>query len=125
MNDARATAMMKDIAGDLGGDAGWHAMPAPMMGAEDFSYVLRKVPGAMSFIGVAAAGSNHLTNPPLHNTRMKIEEDVMARGIALHCAGGDRFLDRGLDYSDRKRVEEGKSGTGRVGSGGRGHNQKK
>src|SRR3546814_18054748 len=47
MNDARATAMMKDIAGDLGGDAGWHAMPAPMMGAEDFSYVLRKVPGAM------------------------------------------------------------------------------
>src|SRR3546814_3535082 len=56
MNDARATAMMKDIAGDLGGDAGWHAMPAPMMGAEDFSYVLRKVPGAMSFIGVAAAG---------------------------------------------------------------------
>src|SRR3546814_11638429 len=58
MNDARATAMMKDIAGDLGGDAGWHAMPAPMMGAEDFSYVLRPVPGAMSFIGLAAAGSH-------------------------------------------------------------------
>src|SRR3546814_1917065 len=70
------SAMMKDIAGDLGGDAGWHAMPAPMMGAEDFSYVLRKVPGAMSFIGVAAAGSNHLTNPPLHNTRMTIEEEI-------------------------------------------------
>ncbi len=96
MNDARATAMMKGIAGDLGGEAGWHAMPAPMMGAEDFSYVLQKVPGAMSFIGVAPAGSNHLTNPPLHNTRMTIEEDVMARGIAMHCAVAERFLDRGL-----------------------------
>ena len=28
-------------------------MPAPSMGAEDFSYVLQKVPGAMAFLGVA------------------------------------------------------------------------
>ena len=44
-------------------------MPNPMMGAEDFSYVLRQVPGAMAFIGVAPAGSDPVANPPLHNTR--------------------------------------------------------
>src|SRR3546814_20441696 len=61
LNDARATALMKDIAGDLGRDAGWHAMPAPMMGAEDFPYVLRTVPGAMSVIGVEAPGTHPRT----------------------------------------------------------------
>ncbi|MCM8730930.1 M20 family metallopeptidase [Hephaestia sp. GCM10023244] len=96
MNDARATAMMQGVAEHLGGEQGWHRMPAPMMGAEDFSYVLRKVPGAMAFIGVAPVGSNPLTNPPLHNTRMTIEEDVMARGIAMHCAIAERFLEQGL-----------------------------
>ncbi len=96
VNDASATELMKSIAEDMGGDPAWHVMPAPMMGAEDFSYVLRKVPGAMSFIGVAPKGSDHLTNPPLHNTKMTIEEDVMARGIAMHCAVAERFLERGL-----------------------------
>ncbi|HEU0066919.1 MAG TPA: amidohydrolase, partial [Sphingomonas sp.] len=72
------------------------AMPVPMMGAEDFSYVLRQIPGAMAFIGVAPAGSDPATNPPLHNTRMTIEEAVMARGIAMHCAVAERFLTRGF-----------------------------
>ena len=34
-------------------------MPHPMMGAEDFSYVLQKVPGAMAFLG-ARAGRRRL-----------------------------------------------------------------
>src|SRR5690348_8136607 len=86
MNDPRATALMKACAEQLGGEQGWAPMPAPMMGAEDFSYVLREVPGAMAFLGVAPEGSDFRTNPPLHNTRMTIEESVMARGVAMHCA---------------------------------------
>jgi hippurate hydrolase len=68
-----------------------------MMGAEDFSYVLQEVPGAITFIGAAPEGSDPATNPPLHNTRMTIDESVMARGIALHCATAMRFLERGFD----------------------------
>ena len=93
--DPRATALMRDVATGLE-DGRWETMPAPMMGGEDFSYVLAQVPGAMAFIGVAPAGSDPRTNPPLHNTRMTIEEDVMARGIALHCAMAERFLEKGL-----------------------------
>lgn len=95
--DPRATAMMRDLAVTISGERGWSPMAAPMMGGEDFSYVLREVPGAMAFVGVARPGSDPKTNPPLHNTRMTIEESVMAQGVAMHCALAERFLERGFD----------------------------
>lgn len=94
--DPRATAVIRDLAQRISGEDGWSSMPAPMMGGEDFSYVLREVPGAMAFVGVASPGSNPRTNPPLHNTRMTIDESVMARGVAMHCALADQFLQRGF-----------------------------
>lgn len=101
MCDPRATALIERVAGDLSGGAdgegGWSLMPAPMMGAEDFSYVLRETPGAMAFIGVAPEGSDPATNPPLHNTRMTINEGIMAKGIAMHCTLAERYLERGFD----------------------------
>ena len=94
-NDPRAVALFEECAAATG--AGYQTMPAPMMGGEDFAYVLRDVPGAMAFIGVAPEGSDHRTNPPLHNTRMTIEESVMAKGMALHCTVAERFLARGFE----------------------------
>jgi hippurate hydrolase len=95
-NDPAAVALIASTADALGGEGTYVTMPAPMMGAEDFSYVLRETPGAMAFLGVAAPGTDPATNPPLHNTRMTIDESVMARGVALHCALAERFLDGGL-----------------------------
>jgi hippurate hydrolase len=94
-NDARAIALVRDIAEELE-EGSWRTMPAPMMGGEDFSYVLRKVPGAMAFIGAAPAGSDPAANPPLHNTRMTIDEGVFAKGVAMHCAFAARVLEDGL-----------------------------
>jgi hippurate hydrolase len=95
-NDPRAVAMIRDIAVRLGGDGSYVTMPAPMMGGEDFSYVLRDIPGAMAFVGVAPEGTDPDTNPPLHNTRMTIDERVMAKGVAMHCALAEAFLNDGL-----------------------------
>jgi hippurate hydrolase len=95
MNDPRAIEVMRDCVGDMG--VRYETMKAPMMGGEDFSYVLRELPGAMAFIGAAPEGSDPSTNPPLHNTRMTIDERVMAKGIAIHCAVAERFLDRGFE----------------------------
>jgi amidohydrolase len=95
VNDPRATELMKACATRLRGEHGWAVMP-PMMGAEDFSYVLQKLPGAMAFIGAAPEGSDPQTNPPLHNTKMTIDERVMAHGIAMHCAVAERFLENGF-----------------------------
>ncbi len=68
-------------------------MPAPAMGGEDFSYVLQKVPGVMAFLGVCPATEpNPRSAPSLHSNRMKLNEDGLVHGIALHAA---MALDRG------------------------------
>ena len=95
MNDPRAIDVVQACAASIGAD--YTTMKAPMMGGEDFSYVLRDVPGAMAFIGVAPDGTDPATNPPLHNTKMTVDETVMARGVAMHCAVAERFLERGFD----------------------------
>ncbi len=56
-------------------------LPSPVMGAEDFSYVLEKVPGAFAFLGAKTDGGG-----PLHSDLMKIDEDVIQHGAALHAA---------------------------------------
>ena len=40
----------------LWGERGFRKMPAPSMGAEDFSYILQRLPGCMAFLGVAPEG---------------------------------------------------------------------
>jgi hippurate hydrolase len=97
MNDQRAAALVRRCVEEVATHEAWLELEAPTMGAEDFAYVLRDVPGAMVFLGVAPNGVDAATNPPLHNTRMTVDETVLARGVALHCAFADRFLARGFD----------------------------
>ena len=59
-------------------------MPSPVMGAEDFSYVLNAVRGAMVFLGTGPAGVKHAA--PNHSNRMVLDEGAMASGIALYAA---------------------------------------
>ena len=61
-------------------------MPSPVMGAEDFSYVLEKVPGVMVFLGLCPEGVNFFEAAPNHSNRMVINESGMATGIALYAA---------------------------------------
>jgi amidohydrolase len=75
----------------FGADA-WMSMPNPVMGAEDFSYVLQKTPGAMAFLGAAPEGGDWRTCCALHSNRMVLDESVMARGVALHCGFAQAFL---------------------------------
>jgi metal-dependent amidase/aminoacylase/carboxypeptidase family protein len=72
-------------------------MAHPMMGAEDFSYVLQKVPGALAFLGGAPEGGDFRTCCALHSNRMVIDETVMARGIAMHCAMAEAMLGGDLE----------------------------
>lgn len=62
-------------------------LPSPVMGAEDFSYMLETVPGAFAFIGARAEGGG-----PLHSDLMRLDEAVMPRGAALHAAMAISFL---------------------------------
>lgn len=94
--DGRAVALGEAVATDLYGPDAWRTMDAPVMGAEDFAYVLEKVPGAMFFLGAAAEGSDWRSCCGLHSNRMVLDEAVMAGGAALHAAIAERFLGQGF-----------------------------
>jgi hippurate hydrolase len=64
-NDDRAVDLARLCARSLGGDDPWMELPAPIMGAEDFAYVLREIPGAMAFLGVAPEGT---IRPPIRRS---------------------------------------------------------
>lgn len=92
VNDNRIVDLAERTAKGLFGDEVWMSMPNPVMGAEDFSYVLQKTPGAMAFLGAAPQGGDWRTCCALHSNRMVLDETVMSRGVALHCAFAQAFL---------------------------------
>jgi hippurate hydrolase len=97
--DPRAVALAEaSIVAAFGRDA-WLPMKAPLMGAEDFSYVLQKVPGAMLFLGVCPPGTAVESACPCHSNRMILDEAALARGVAGLCAMAERFLANGLPAS--------------------------
>lgn len=94
--DARAADFARSTVEEVFGPEAWIAMTAPVMGAEDFSYVLEKVPGAMLFLGASDSGSDWRSCCGLHSNRMMLDERVMARGAAFHAAVAERFLAHGF-----------------------------
>jgi hippurate hydrolase len=91
VNDAEFSGFVRTVAKDLLGADAYLDMPAPMMGAEDFSCVLHKVPGAMVALGVRPTGEG--PRAPVHSNRMMLNEDGMQAGIALHAAVALRYLE--------------------------------
>ena len=96
VNDARAVALAEAVATSLP-DGRFMAMPTPIMGAEDFSYVLEKVPGMMAFLGVAGEGADLAACCAIHSTRMMVDESVLPRGTAFLAGCATRFLELGWD----------------------------
>jgi amidohydrolase len=85
VNDAAVAERVHAIAAELLGDGEVVTMPAPIMGAEDFSYVLEKVPGAMAFLGGRPRDADASTYPANHSDRVVFDEASMAVGAALYA----------------------------------------
>jgi hippurate hydrolase len=86
VNDDAAAEEVLDTARWLVGDDQTVVMPTPVMGAEDFSYILNRVPGAMAFLGTRPPGVPAAEVAPNHSNRMVLHEDAMATGVALYAA---------------------------------------
>jgi len=93
VNDVDAARFALDTAGALLGQRGAIEMPAPVMGAEDWSYVLQQVPGAMAFLGTRPKGVAPRDTAPNHSNRMVLDEDAMAVGIATYAGVAIGWLD--------------------------------
>lgn len=96
VNDDGAAAFALDTARLLLGDGAAVEMPSPVMGAEDWSYVLQEVPGSMAFLGTMPSG---VTGPvaPNHSNRMVIDEGAMTAGIGAYAGVALRWLDEARD----------------------------
>jgi hippurate hydrolase len=94
MNDPEFAEFVLDVARDLVGPDEVSLLPSPIMGAEDFSYVLERVPGAMAFLGGRPDGLDPATAPQNHSDRVVFDEPAMAVGIALYAAVTLRHLER-------------------------------
>jgi amidohydrolase len=90
INDDEFASFTQRVTGSLLGDGAYIDMPAPVMGAEDFSYLLERWPGAMVFLGARLEGVKHPA--PCHSNRMQINEEGMTAGIALHAAMALEYL---------------------------------
>ncbi|MDI3387676.1 M20 family metallopeptidase [Streptomyces sp. B-S-A8] len=92
VNDAFVASAVRDTAAELLGTDRVQHLPEPFMGAEDFSYVLRRVPGAMAFLGARPATTTPEETPDCHSNRVVFDEHTMAVGAALHAAVALRCL---------------------------------
>ena len=92
VNDADYAMFTADVATAIAGDRNVRIMDNPVMGAEDFSYVLNRVPGAMTFLGLMPEGMDIMKAAPNHSNRAIYEETQMRRGTALYAAMALRHL---------------------------------
>ena len=95
--DPRAVALGEAVTTELFGAPSWRSLDSPIMGAEDFSYVLEQVPGAMFFLGVAHEGVDYHKCPSIHSPRMMVDEAALPHGAALLAGLAERFLASGWD----------------------------
>jgi len=89
-NDSGFEAFARGVASELLGPGSILSMPSAVMGAEDFGYVLERVPGAMLLLGARPPDGREAA--PCHSTRMLLDEQAMPLGAALHAAIATRFL---------------------------------
>ncbi|MDZ4825080.1 MAG: M20 family metallopeptidase [Actinomycetota bacterium] len=95
VNNDDAAHFLLRVARDVLGSSQAGLMPTPVMGAEDFSYMLRERPGAMAFLGVCPPGVAPARAHSCHSNRMTIDENAMRAGVAVYSALALRFLAEG------------------------------
>ncbi len=90
VNEAQFVEFARQSSIEILGENAFVPMRTPMMGAEDFSYFLQRWPGAIFFLGVKP--EDPALAEPCHSSRMILNEDGMAHGIALHAGVAMRWL---------------------------------
>jgi hippurate hydrolase len=86
VNDDRVAAEVLAIGEAVLGAENAELMADPLMGAEDFSYVLQRVQGAYAFLGGCPPGVDPAEAAANHSNRVLFDEDAMPNGVAMLAA---------------------------------------
>ncbi|NDL56847.1 M20 metallopeptidase family protein [Phytoactinopolyspora mesophila] len=86
VNDPAFADSVEATAQDLLGEANVARIENPLMGAEDFSYVLARYPGAMAFLGACPPDVDPERVAPNHSNLVVFDEAALANGVAMYAA---------------------------------------
>jgi metal-dependent amidase/aminoacylase/carboxypeptidase family protein len=92
VNDADFARFVLHVGQRLLGSDNAPEQATPQMAAEDFSYVLEQVPGAMVSLGTRPTGVAEGEAANAHSNRYLLEEDAMVTGQAMYAAVTLEFL---------------------------------
>jgi len=85
VNDPAEAAFATATATDLFDAGRSRVLANPLLGAEDFSYVLNEVPGAFVLLGACPPGTDPRTAPSNHSPAAVFDDSVLADGTALYA----------------------------------------
>jgi amidohydrolase len=86
VNDEQVGPHVLDLATKAIGPTWSEPMLDPLMGAEDFSYVLEQVPGAMAFLGACPPDVDLANAEANHSNRVLFDDTAMEHGVVLYTA---------------------------------------
>ncbi|WP_125100053.1 M20 metallopeptidase family protein [Leucobacter chromiireducens] len=86
VNDADRTEYARGVLGEAFGDARVWESPAPVMGSEDFAYVLREVPGTLLFLRATPRELDPETVAPNHSPEVVFDDAILADQAAALAA---------------------------------------
>lgn len=88
LNNPDLVNQMGDYAEDLFGKKLVYRVDEGGMGSEDFASYTYELPCSYLLIGAGTKGENPLYGEPMHNEKVVFNEDILAKGAALHtyCA---------------------------------------
>jgi amidohydrolase len=89
INDEEMTAFVVNVAKEILGEDKISVLK-PLMGSEDFSFYLQKIPGTFVFLGVENKEKGIIF--PQHHPKFDIDEDILPIGTTLHVSVALEYL---------------------------------
>ena len=86
INDTVEAERTADVSSKLLGAEAFNWFESPIFGAEDFSYVLNEVPGAMAMLGTCPEDVTPEQAEPNHSNLVEFNETALYRGVGLYAA---------------------------------------
>eukprot|EP01126_Amoeba_proteus_P019497 TRINITY_DN20061_c0_g1_i1.p1 TRINITY_DN20061_c0_g1~~TRINITY_DN20061_c0_g1_i1.p1 ORF type:complete len:419 (-),score=61.86 TRINITY_DN20061_c0_g1_i1:79-1290(-) len=96
VNNEQITELTRQNVCEIFGEKFWLNVPL-VTGSEDFSYVLQKFPGTFCFMGTPIGECSDA--PSLHSSLADFNEDVMVKGMVMHCTMAWKLLYPQISHS--------------------------